>query len=115
MDNATFQAMYERATREGQAIRERGLYAIDARIEAGPDGDLIVIRYANGSEFRIPARLVQDVHDLSPEQLRHMTLGEPGNTLFWEEEGRDAYIPGLVSGCYGTRAWMQGLKEAAPA
>lgn len=109
MDAEAKRLMFEEARRKGQEDEDRGLYAIEAHIEEAANGeDLIFIRYANGSEYRIPARMIQDVHDLSREQLRHMTLAEPGSVLLWEEEGRDAYIPNLIKGCYGNRAWMEG-------
>ena len=119
MDAEAKRLMFEEARRKGQEIEDRGLYAIEAHIEEAANGeDLIFIRYANGSEYRIPARMVQDVHDLSREQLHHMVLGEPGTVLFWEEEGRDAYIPNLIQGYYGNKAWMNSqaarFKPQAP-
>ncbi len=108
MDETTFQKMFEKATREGQEITDRGHYAVEARIESGQDGeDVIYVRYANGCEFRFPVYLIQGVAAMTPEQRRKMQLVQPGDGLRWEEEDWDIYIPHLIEGSFGSRAWMQ--------
>lgn len=108
MDEAARKAMFEEARREGQEILDRGRYAVEARIEAGLDGeDAIYIRYANGCEFRFPVYLLQGVAAMTPKQRRKMQLVPPGDGLRWEEEDWDLYIPHLIEGSFGTKAWMQ--------
>lgn len=108
MDDAAFSAMYEQATREGQWIRDHGLYAVEARIEESASEDYLVIHYANGAEYRFPVRLLQCVCDMSPEQRRKLVLEDTGDAVRWDDADWDIDIPALLEGCYGTVKWMEG-------
>lgn len=71
-----------------------------------PAGDAIVIRFADGVELRLPRRLVQGLQRATPEQLGRIVVEGPGTGLVWPALGVAHYVPGLVTGVFGTRQWM---------
>jgi hypothetical protein len=72
-------------------------------------GDLVVMRLSNGMEVSIPRVLLQGLEEAKPEQLRRIEIEGPGTGLHWPALGIDHYVPGLLSGVFGTRRWMAEL------
>lgn len=114
MDAEAKRKMFEEARRKGQEEEDRGLYAVEARVEETGGEDYLFIRYANGCEYRVPVRILQRVRDMSPEQRRRIILGETGDYLEWEGTDWDADIPALIAGCYGTVSYMETFSFERP-
>jgi hypothetical protein len=66
----------------------------------------VVVDLANGCSYACPARLVQDLAGASSEALAGVEVDGLGFNLHWPELDVDLYVPALVSGIFGTRAWM---------
>jgi hypothetical protein len=66
----------------------------------------IVIELTNGCLYAFPAHLVQDLRHASPEQLDEVQVDGVGFNLHWPRLDADLYVPALVAGVFGTRAWM---------
>ena len=68
----------------------------------------VVIHLLNGCTYAFPTRLVQDLKDASEASLEAVLVEGSGFDLHWPTLGVDLYVPALVSGVFGTRAWMAG-------
>ncbi|MFI5011423.1 MAG: DUF2442 domain-containing protein [Hyphomicrobiales bacterium] len=66
----------------------------------------VVIDLVNGCSYAFPARLVQDLHGASEEDLAKVEVDGLGLNLHWPKLDVDLQVPALVSGIFGTRAWM---------
>jgi len=68
----------------------------------------IAVDLANGCAYAFPAQLVQDLRGASGDDLADVTVDGAGFNLHWPKLDVDLYVPALVSGIFGTRAWMAG-------
>jgi hypothetical protein len=71
-----------------------------------PDTGRIVIDLVNGCGYAFPAALVQDLNGASRDDLADIRVDGLGFNLHFPSLGVDLYVPALVSGIFGTRAWM---------
>jgi len=72
----------------------------------------IVIELTNGCEFAFPVHMGQGLGNATPQQLAAVEVVANGSGLEWEEIGAGLWVPGLLSGLFGTRAWMRELGRA---
>ena len=66
----------------------------------------VVVELRNGCSYAFPARLVQDLQGASDEGLADIVVDGHGFNLHWPALDADLYVPALVSGIFGTHAWM---------
>lgn len=66
----------------------------------------VVIELMSGCAYAFPARLVQDLHGASEDDLSLIEVDWLGFNLHWARLDIDLYVPALVTGVFGTRAWM---------
>ena len=66
----------------------------------------IVLDLANGCTYGFPVQLVQDLQGASHADLASVVVDGVGFNLHWPTLDVDLYVPALVSGLFGTRAWM---------
>jgi Protein of unknown function (DUF2442) len=101
---------------------------IQAQIDAAPDSaefeprarsarydrvtERIVIELTNGCEFAFPARMGQGLQNATADQLAAVEVVAQGSGVEWEEIGAGLWVPGLLSGLFGSRAWMRELGRA---
>jgi hypothetical protein len=78
--------------------------AISARYEA--DRDRVLVDLANGCTYAFPTHLVEDLQGASAADLAHIEVDGLGFNLHWPALEVDLYVPALVCGIFGTRAWM---------
>lgn len=110
MDHLT-EAQLEAAEARGrEALAEPR--AAGARYE--PKTGRVVIDLMNGCVYAFPARLVQDLQAASEDDLKRVEVDGLGFNLHWPALEVDLYVPALVAGVFGTRAWMtRALARAA--
>lgn len=65
----------------------------------------------SGAVFSFPPDIAQGLADASEEDLAAVEITPSGAGLHWEKLDADFSVPGLLSGCFGTRAWMEKLRE----
>lgn len=101
---------------------------IQAQIDAAPDSaefeprarsahydrvtGRIVVALTNGCEFAFPARMGQGLQNATADQLAAVEVVAQGSGLEWEEIGAGLWVPGLLSGLFGSKAWMRELGRA---
>lgn len=66
----------------------------------------VTVGLANGCAYMFPARLVEDLSSAGPDDLTHVEVDGAGFNLHWPRLDVDLYVPALVAGLFGTRAWM---------
>jgi hypothetical protein len=107
MDKKTFDEQYERAVERGKLARQTEPRATSATYDARTDR--LTVELSNGAVFIVPRGLIQGLQAASPEQIAAVKVMPRGAALHWEELDVQMGVPQLVSGVFGTRAWMSEL------
>ena len=66
----------------------------------------MVVDFTNGCGDAFPAALVRDLQGASDEDLAGVQVDGLGLNLHFAALDADLYVPALVSGIFGTWAWM---------
>jgi hypothetical protein len=66
----------------------------------------VMVDLVNGCAYAFPTQLVQELHGASHGDLANVEVDGLGFNLHWPALDVDLYVPALVSGIFGTRAWM---------
>jgi Protein of unknown function (DUF2442) len=103
-------AQLGQAEKRGRQMLETEPRAAKARYDQATGR--VVIDLANGCTYAFPAQLVQDLHGASPDALTRVKVDGLGFNLHWPSLDVDLYVPALVSGIFGTRAWVSGNSRA---
>jgi hypothetical protein len=93
-----------RAERLGEDMLAREPRAAAARYEAATGR--VVVDLVNGCAYAFPATLVQDLQGAGPDDLAGVEVDGVGFNLHFPALDVDLYVPALVAGLFGTRAWM---------
>ena len=75
--------------------------------------DRIVINLKSGATFSFPPDLAQSLAGASPEDLAEVEVTPSGDGLHWEKLDADFSVPALLTGVFGTKAWMIQIKTNA--
>ncbi|SDR62484.1 Protein of unknown function [Rhizobiales bacterium GAS191] len=66
----------------------------------------VVVDLVNGCTYAFPAQLVQDLRGAGHDELAAVEVDGVGFNLHWPALDVDLNVPALVSGIFGTRAFM---------
>jgi len=97
-------AELEKAEARGQAMLDSEPRAVAAHYE--PAAGRVVVDLVNGCSYAFPAALVQDLRGASDSDLAGVEVDGVGFNLHFPAIDADLHVPALVSGIFGTRAWM---------
>jgi hypothetical protein len=103
MDRLT-DAQIDAAEARGREIMRREPRATGARYDAV--SGRVVIDLANGCTYAFPAALAEDLQGASEQALAEVQVEGAGFDLHWPALDVDLYVPALVAGIFGTKAWM---------
>jgi hypothetical protein len=109
----------DKAEARGQAMLANEPRAAAAHFD--PASGRVVIDLVNGCGYAFPADLVQDLHGASAEALAGVEVDGLGFNLHFPALEVDLYVPALLSGVFGTRAWISrelaraGGRKTSPA
>jgi len=92
------------AERRGEAMLNSVPRARVARYET--ETGRVVLELMNGCTYSFPTALVQGLRDVAPDDLAEVEIDGVGFNLQFPSIDVDLYIPSLLSGIFGTRAWM---------
>jgi hypothetical protein len=98
------EAQFDAAEARGRELMETAVRAADARYDQATGR--VTIDLTNGCAYVFPAQLVQDLNGATNDQLAAIEVDGLGFNLHWPALDADLYVPALVSGMFGTRAWM---------
>lgn len=96
---------------EAEAAMEAELaagYATAARYDH--KSKRLIVSIHNGIELAIPVRMIQGLSAADPADLAEVEISPAGLGLHWPHIDADVYVPGLLSGLFGTRRWMEHLR-----
>jgi hypothetical protein len=94
---------------ESAEARGRAMLATEIRASAAHydrQTRRVVVDLTNGCTYAFPARLVQDLQGASDDDLARVAVDGMGFNLHWPPLDVDLFVPALLSGLFGTRAWM---------
>ena len=94
---------------EAAEARGRTMIGTEPRAEAAHYDQAtgrVVIDLVNGCTYAFPTQCVQDLHGASDDDLAGVEVDGAGFNLHWPTLDADLYVPALLSGIFGTRAWM---------
>lgn len=97
---------FDEAEARGRKILDSEPRAASARYDRR--SGRVVIELLNGCAYAFPVRLVQDLQDAGEDDLAKIETDRIGLNLHWPSLDVDLYVPALVAGIFGTRAWMAG-------
>lgn len=66
----------------------------------------VAVELINGCAYLFPTHLIQELSHASPDDLELVEVEGMGFNRHWPKLGADLYVPALVVGVFGTRAWM---------
>lgn len=110
MDNnisAELQAEIDRARVTGKVLDETEPRAVKAWYAA--DTERIFIELNTEIIMGFPSWRLQGLTNATPKQLAEVEVTPTGYGLHWESLDVDLGVPQLVSGLFGTKAWMSEL------
>jgi len=92
------------AEARGRDLLDTALRAAEARYDRATGR--VTIDLTIGCAYAFPAQLVEDLNGATDDQLAGIEVDGLGFNLHWPALEVDLYVPALVSGVFGTRAWM---------
>lgn len=98
------EAQLDAAEARGRELMDTAPRAAEARYDRATGK--VTIDLTNGCAYAFPAQLVQDLNGATDDQLVGIEVDGLGFNLHWPALDADLYVPALVSGMFGTRAWM---------
>jgi Protein of unknown function (DUF2442) len=103
------QAQIDRARQVGVTLDAIEPRAVKAWYDSA--ADRVFIELKNGIVMGFPHHLLQGLDNATPEQLTELEITPSGYGLHWESLDADLSVPQLVTGIYGTKAWMSQLEN----
>jgi Protein of unknown function (DUF2442) len=100
-------AQFDEARAAGKALAQMEPRAVKAWYAA--DSERVFIELTNGVVMGFPYQLLQGLANGTPEQLAEVEIMPTGSALHWESLDADLGVPQLVSGLFGSKAWMTEL------
>jgi hypothetical protein len=97
-------AEIDAALERGNVLEKTEPRAADARYDQHLRR--MILDLTNGCTFAFPPHLIQGLEEASDEELAAVEILGSGFGLHWEERDVDISVPGLLSGIFGTRAYM---------
>jgi hypothetical protein len=78
-----------------------------------PRSRRVVVRLSSGLDVAFSPQDVQGLQDATADQLGEIEISPSGLGLHFPECDTDVYLPGLLEGLLGSRAWMAARLGAA--
>jgi len=89
---------------------ERAIRPIPVAARFDRESERIVVDFANGATFLVPARALEGLEHATIDELAEVELlGETG--LHWERLDVDYTIQGLMAGIFGSRAFLEAQRR----
>jgi hypothetical protein len=101
---------FKAAEEQSAQLRQAG-HAISARYDSR--ARRVVVELDSGVQIAFPARLAEGLGDASAADLSEIEISPTGLGLHWPRLDADLYVPGLMQGLFGSRAWMAAEMGAA--
>ena len=108
-------AQIDAALERGKVARAQEPRAAAARYDRR--SGRVIVELTNGCTFAFPSKLAQGLEAATDEQLAQIDILGAGSGLHWEALDADLSVPGLLTGLFGTRAYIarQAGRATSPA
>jgi hypothetical protein len=97
------------ALRRGSQADQAEPRAASARLDGG--SGRVVLELTNGCSFAFPAEMAQGLRGAPADQLAAVQVLAGGRALRWDALDVDLGVAPLLSGIFGTAAWMRELRR----
>ena len=104
-------AELEAANKVGAKMMRRGPVVTFATYD--PATRTLLMTFANGTALTTPVDNVQGLADADDADLALVEIASLGLGLHWPRLGADVWVPDLLEGVTGTRAWLAARGGAA--
>lgn len=95
----------DRAIARARRLRHQPLVT-EVEYKSAPGLDLLVLKLSDGRRHVIPREDLQGLQSATKEQISRIEILGGGTGLHWPALNVDLYVPGLLRGIYGNKAWM---------
>ena len=102
---------YEEATARGAGRRTAGPVAVSARYDRR--AERVVVTLASGLDIGFAPGWAEGLRGAKPSELSEIEITPSGLGLHFPRLDADLYLPGLLAGVFGSRAWMASQLGAA--
>jgi hypothetical protein len=92
------------ATRRAAERRATEPFAVAARYDRR--GDRVVVNLNNGVELAFPPHIAQGLEAAKPSDLTDIEISPSGFGIHFPRLDAHLYLPSLMQGIFGTKAWM---------
>lgn len=75
--------------------------------------DRIVVSLNTGAELAFPPRIAQGLENATPADLAEIEISPSGFGIHFPRLDADLYLPALLQGVFGSKAWMAAQLGAA--
>jgi len=94
----------EAARKRARALKAHVPKAVAARYDA--THHVLVVQLQGGFFVGFPTAALQGLENAKPRDLRDIEISPSGYGLHFPAVDADFYLPSLLEGIFGTRAWM---------
>jgi hypothetical protein len=109
MEADRFEREYKQATKRGKENLAGLPKARSARYDRRTGR--LVIDLENGATMIVPTKLLQGLENANDKELAKFELVLDGSQIHWTELDVQMYVKSLIEGVFGTRVWMEHLKD----
>jgi Protein of unknown function (DUF2442) len=102
------ESSFAKAAEQGRRLLVRGPLAKAAKFVAGR----VHVELDNGCAFAFPVAQAEGLTGARAADLRLVEVTAAGLGLYWPSLDADLYVPDLVKGILGTKAWMAHIGAA---
>jgi hypothetical protein len=102
---AQIEAQIQAAMKRGEETFKTDPRADSARYDA--KRDRVIVELVNGCTYIFPAHLLQDFQGVDSQGMNEIIVDGLGYDLYWPQLDINLYVPAIVSGIFGTKAWME--------
>lgn len=95
----------DRAIARASRLRDEPLVT-EVEYKSAPGLDLLVLKLNDGRRHLIPREDLQGLQSATREQISRIEILGGGTGLHWPALDVDLYVPSLLRGIYGNKAWM---------
>jgi hypothetical protein len=104
-----FEKEFVEASRIGKDRLDHLPKASSARFE--PRTKRLVVDLENGSTLIVPTELIQGLAGAGNKALSQLELMSAGSQIHWPDLDVQMHVVSLLDGLFGTRSWMDRLKQ----
>ena len=96
-------AQIEAAEARGRSLLASEPRAVSARFDAA--SGRVIVELVGGCAYAFPPERVEDLAGAPSDSLAEIEVDGIGFNLSWPRLDVDLYVPSLVAGVFGTKAW----------